>query len=76
MLSENSTYTTIPVTDLERARRFYGETLGMRAKMVTEGGVMYASGGTTFFVYPSAYRAAGHTQMSRHVDDITVTCWA
>ncbi len=29
MLSESMTYTTIPVTDLERAQRFYGETLRM-----------------------------------------------
>jgi catechol 2,3-dioxygenase-like lactoylglutathione lyase family enzyme len=70
MLSDKRTYTTIPVTDLERAKTFYGETLGMHADMVTEGGVMYSSGGTKFFVYPSRYRAAGHTQMSWHVTDI------
>ena len=70
MLSESSTYTTIPVSDLERAKRFYGETLGLTAEMVTEGGVMYRSGGTQFFVYPSRYRASGHTQMSWVVGDI------
>lgn len=31
---------------------------------------MYGSGGTQFFVYPSSYRAAGHTQMSWQVTDI------
>jgi catechol 2,3-dioxygenase-like lactoylglutathione lyase family enzyme len=70
MLSDSRTYTTIPVSDLARARRFYGETLGMTAEMVTEGGVMYASGGTRFFVYPSTYTASGHTQMSWQVEDI------
>jgi catechol 2,3-dioxygenase-like lactoylglutathione lyase family enzyme len=70
MLSDSRTYTTIPVSDLERAKRFYALILGMRAEMVTEGGVMYASGGTQFFVYPSSHKAAGHTQMSWHVDDI------
>lgn len=70
MLSDQRTYTTIPVSDLDRARTFYGETLGMSADMVTEGGVMYSSGGTQFFVYPSSHKAAGHTQMSWLVADI------
>jgi catechol 2,3-dioxygenase-like lactoylglutathione lyase family enzyme len=70
VLNDKSTYTTIPVSDLERARRFYEETLGLKADMVTEGGVMYRSGTTQFFVYPSAFKAAGHTQMSWVVDDI------
>ncbi len=64
MLTNCDTYTTIPVSDLERAKQFYGTTLGIAAVMVTEGGVMYRSGGTRFFVYPSAYKASGHTQMS------------
>ncbi len=63
-------YATIPVSNLEHAKRFYGQTLGMRTEMATEGGVMYASGGTQFFVYSSSHKAAGHTQMSWHVDDI------
>jgi catechol 2,3-dioxygenase-like lactoylglutathione lyase family enzyme len=70
MLSETNTYTTIPVSDLERAQLFYTETLGLTPAMVTEGGVMYRSGGTQFFVYPSRYRASGHTQMSWVVADI------
>jgi catechol 2,3-dioxygenase-like lactoylglutathione lyase family enzyme len=70
MLSASDTYTTIPVSDLARAQRFYSETLGLTPAMVTEGGVMYSSGGTRFFVYPSAYKAAGHTQMSWVVRDI------
>ena len=64
MLNDKKTYSTIPVTDLGAARRFYEETLGMQPEMVTEGGVMYGSGGSQFFVYPSRTRAAGHTQMS------------
>ena len=42
----------------------------MQPEMVTEGGVMYGSGGSQFFVYPSRTRAAGHTQMSWLVLDI------
>lgn len=70
MLNESNTYTTIPVSNLERAQRFYTETLGLTPAMVTEGGVMYRSGGTQFFVYPSRYKASGHTQMSWVVGDI------
>lgn len=70
MLKDKRTYTTIPVSDLERARGFYEATLGLKPAMVTEGGVMYGWGGTQFFVYPSAFKASGHTQMSWVVDDI------
>lgn len=70
MLHDKSTYTTIPVSDMNHARQFYGETLGIHADMVTEGGVMDGSGGTQFFVYPSSFKASGHTQMSWRVPDI------
>jgi catechol 2,3-dioxygenase-like lactoylglutathione lyase family enzyme len=70
MLNDSDTYTTIPVSDLARAQRFYSETLGLTPAMVTEGGVMYRTGGTRFFVYPSAHKASGHTQMSWVVGDI------
>src|SRR5438105_12235963 len=70
MLGDKSTYTTLPVTDLQRARRYYRDTLGIREVMVTEGGIMYASGATQFFVYPSSFRPSGHTQMSWTVPDI------
>ena len=70
MLSDNSTYATIPVTNLVRARKFYGETLGLTVDMDTEGGVMYSSGGTRFFVYPSRFKSSGHSQMSWLVPDI------
>ena len=70
MLGDKSTYATLPVSDLERARAFYRDKLGLREAMVTEGGVMYSSGGTQFFVYPSRFHPSGHTQMSWTVGDI------
>jgi catechol 2,3-dioxygenase-like lactoylglutathione lyase family enzyme len=70
LLSDKRTYTTIPVSNLEQATRFYTDTLDLKPEMITEGGVMYSSGGTQFFVYPSAFKAAGHTQMSWIVGDI------
>ena len=70
MLNDKKTYTSLPVSDLAAARQFYEGTLGMIPDMVTEGGIMYGSGGTQFFVYPSRTKAAGHTQMSWRVPDI------
>jgi catechol 2,3-dioxygenase-like lactoylglutathione lyase family enzyme len=70
MLSDKEPYATIPVADLARARRFYGETLGFSVERDTEGGVMYHSGAGRFFVYPSGFRAGGHTQVSWVVPDI------
>src|ERR1700732_3736989 len=70
MLSESDTYTTIPVSDQARAHLFYTETLGLTPAMITEGGVMYRSGATRFFVYPSRFSAARHTQMGWVVGDI------
>jgi catechol 2,3-dioxygenase-like lactoylglutathione lyase family enzyme len=70
MLTDKRSYTTIPVSDLARANKFYRETLGLTVDMDTDGGVMYSSGGTQIFVYPSRYKASGHTQMSWVVDDI------
>jgi catechol 2,3-dioxygenase-like lactoylglutathione lyase family enzyme len=70
MLRDKEPYATIPVTDIARAKKFYGETLGFDVERDTEGGVMYRAGAGRFFVYPSGYRAAGHTQLSWIVPDI------
>ena len=70
LLSDKKTYAMLPVSDLKQAMQFYSETLGLTPDMVTEGGTMYGSGGSQFFVYPSSYKASGHTQMSWLVGDI------
>ena len=70
MLTDKSTYATLPVTDFARAKKFYGDTLGLAIELDTDGGVMYRSGATLFFVYPSRLKPSGHTQMSWLVPDI------
>jgi catechol 2,3-dioxygenase-like lactoylglutathione lyase family enzyme len=70
MLDGKDTYASIPVTDVARAKSFYSETLGVRIERETEGGIMYRAGSTRFFVYPSRFKAGGHTQMSWLVSDI------
>jgi catechol 2,3-dioxygenase-like lactoylglutathione lyase family enzyme len=72
MLSSARTHTTLPAADLDRARRFYEETLGLRPADVQPGGVFYeVAGGGRFLVFPSSGRASGsHTQIGFQVDDI------
>ena len=71
MLADSRAHATIPVSDLQRAKRFYGETLGFRSELDTPGGVMYSSGGSRFLVYPTSARASGeHTQIGWEVTDI------
>ena len=53
MLKDGDTYSTIPVSDMARAREFFGETLGLSIARDTEGGVMYRSGTTLFSSIPA-----------------------
>lgn len=72
MLVDAPVYAAIPAADLDRAKRFYRDTLGLAASVEDEGGVRFDSGGTHFFVYPSAESAgrAAHTLESWIVDDL------
>jgi predicted enzyme related to lactoylglutathione lyase len=63
--------TRLAAQDLERARRFYSEKLGLEPAETRPGGLRYqcASGG--FAVFQSAGQPSGdHTQMGWKVDDI------
>jgi catechol 2,3-dioxygenase-like lactoylglutathione lyase family enzyme len=72
MLADRPIHTTLPAADLERARRFYSEQLGLTPESEAPGGMFYRCGGDTrFLVFPSGGTASGqHTQMSWTVDDI------
>lgn len=72
MLSDVKAHATLPVIDLERARGFYGETLGLSVEFETPGGIMYsAGGGTRLLLFPSPNPdRAGHTQVGWVVADI------
>ncbi len=51
MLGGADSAATIPVKDLEQAKKFYGETLGLKAEKETPNGIVFASGNTKVFVY-------------------------
>jgi extradiol dioxygenase family protein len=49
----------IPAREMERAKRFYRDTLGLKISRETEQAVFFDSGGTQLFTYPTP--DAGHS---------------
>jgi predicted enzyme related to lactoylglutathione lyase len=72
MLNASKVTANIPASDLDRARRYYADTLGLNPAEEGEGGLVYTTaGGTTFFLYQTEFAGqAGHTIAQFHVDDI------
>ena len=61
----------LPARDLERARAFYADRLGLQPVEEREGGLRYRCSSTVFSLYASAGDPSGqHTQMAWEVDDI------
>jgi catechol 2,3-dioxygenase-like lactoylglutathione lyase family enzyme len=74
MLQHSDVATRLPAQDLERARRFYAEKLGLEPVEERPGGLRYRCGNTCFVVFQSTGAASGtHTQMGWEVDDIEAT---
>jgi catechol 2,3-dioxygenase-like lactoylglutathione lyase family enzyme len=71
MLADAPVSPSIPAGDLERAKRFYRDTLGLQVSREMEAGVSFECGGTQLFVYPapSAGQAA-HTLAGWTVTDL------
>jgi catechol 2,3-dioxygenase-like lactoylglutathione lyase family enzyme len=55
MLSDITPVATLPTADMARARGFYEGTLGLTPQREGMGGVSYACGDGTVFVYESQY---------------------
>ena len=72
MLNDSKVTANIPAADLERARGFYADKLGLEPAMENPGGLLYTTGGgTTFFVYLTEFAGqAGHTIAQIHVADV------
>jgi len=70
MLSDTMVCPTIPVTDMARAKKFYGETLGLKPGPEDPGGVVFQAGaGTAVYLYQRGPSQADHTLASFKVDD-------
>ncbi|MFE1923320.1 VOC family protein [Streptomyces asoensis] len=71
MLARGRVATRLPAQDLERARRFYAERLGLEPVDERPGGLLYRCGGTEFALFASAGSAPGtFTQMGWEVGDV------
>jgi catechol 2,3-dioxygenase-like lactoylglutathione lyase family enzyme len=61
----------LPAQDLDRARAFYADRLGLEPVESRVGGLRYACGGDSFVLFQSAGAPSGeHTQMGFYVPDI------
>jgi catechol 2,3-dioxygenase-like lactoylglutathione lyase family enzyme len=71
MLRDSRVATRLPAQDLDRARAFYAEKLGLEPVEERPGGLRYECGGGRFTLFASAGAPSGeHTQMAWEVDDI------
>ncbi|WP_399131696.1 VOC family protein [Streptomyces sp. ITFR-16] len=71
MLVRSRVATRLPAQDLDRARRFYAEALGLDPVDERPGGLLYRCGGVDFVVFRSTGASSGaFTQMAWEVDDI------
>ncbi len=72
MLNDSRVTANVPASDLDRARRFYADVLGLTPASENPGGLVFTTnGGTTFSLYETAYAGqAGHTIAQWHVADV------
>lgn len=74
MLTNAKVASRLPARDLNRARAFYSEKLGLDPVEQRQGGLRYVCAGGEFAIFVSAGMQSGtHTQMGWEVDDIDKT---
>ena len=74
MLQRGDVATRLPAQDLDRARAFYAEKLGLEPAEERPGGLLYRGANGEFALFESAGEPSGsHTQMAWYVDDIEAT---
>ena len=66
------TFSSFSVNDLQQAKQFYGDMLGLKVSETPEG-LELDTNGTTIFLYPKPnHTPASFTVLNFHVDDIEV----
>jgi catechol 2,3-dioxygenase-like lactoylglutathione lyase family enzyme len=75
MLANAPVHPTLPAVDLDRARKFYEATLGLKViKTDPSPGVLYECGaGTKLYVYQRGATKADHTAAAFAVADVEAT---
>ena len=71
ILESYAAHATLPVSDMERAKAWYKDKLGLTPKEEDEGGSYYETGGQGFGLFPTPYAGtAKNTQMEWTVPDV------
>ncbi|MFB9370138.1 VOC family protein [Kitasatospora sp. NPDC001664] len=71
MLTQGNVSTTLPVVDLDRAKSWYQEKLGMTPAKEIEGGAIYEVAGSSILLFPTSIAdRGGHTQVAFEVPDL------
>ncbi|HEY7765884.1 MAG TPA: VOC family protein [Aestuariivirgaceae bacterium] len=71
MFAHTPAFSSFSVDDMRKAKRFYGDTLGLEVKEIDEGLELHLAGGANVFIYLSDdYHAPEHTILNFIVDDI------
>lgn len=71
MLGKNKIVTTIPVVNLERATKFYDETLGLESVKISDDGAVFKAGDDTrIYLYQRDQTKADHTVCNFLVEDV------
>jgi catechol 2,3-dioxygenase-like lactoylglutathione lyase family enzyme len=74
MLKDGHVATRLPAQDLERARTFYADKLGLEPSEERPGGLLYEPASGVFALFQSSGASSGEfTQMGWDVDDIEAT---
>ncbi|HEX2284744.1 MAG TPA: VOC family protein [Mycobacterium sp.] len=74
MLKTGRVATRLPVQDMDRARAFYADKLGLEPDEERPGGLLYRCAGGEFGLFESAGASPGtFTQMGWTVDDVVAT---
>jgi catechol 2,3-dioxygenase-like lactoylglutathione lyase family enzyme len=71
MLGNASATAVLPASDMDRAKAFYTEKLGLKVGDDFPGGIdLEAGNGTRIFIYPFGLTTAGHTVAAFRVTDL------
>jgi catechol 2,3-dioxygenase-like lactoylglutathione lyase family enzyme len=71
MLAKLEVRPTLPAKDLNRARKFYAEKLGLNPISEDSGGLTYQAKGSSFLVFPSTGQSTGSfTQLGWETNNI------
>lgn len=71
MLKDNKAFSGYSANDLDKAKEFYGDILGLRVELSEMGLVLHLAGGNDIFIYQKEdHQPATYTVLNFVVDDI------